>query len=56
MRECVGFFLLYLAVSLGVLGIFGYDLSLSEKVEIFLSLTLFLGLLIAGVFLLFGGA
>lgn len=55
MRECVGFFLLYLAISLGVLGIFGFDLDFMEKVKIFLSLTLFLGLLITGVFLLCGG-
>lgn len=55
MRECVGFFLLYLAILLGVLGIFGFDLDFMEKVKIFLSLTLFLGLLITGVFLLCEG-
>lgn len=55
MWECVGFFLLYLAISLGVLGIFGFDLDFMEKVKIFLSLTLFFGLLITGAFLLSGG-
>ena len=56
MRVCVGFFLLYLAISIVVLGIFGDDLNFSENMKIFLSLTLFFGLLIAGVFLLCGGA
>ncbi len=55
MRECVGFFLSYLAISLGALGIFGFDLDFMEKVKIFLSLTLILGLLITSVFLLYGG-
>nr|DAL24728.1 MAG TPA_asm: hypothetical protein [Bacteriophage sp.] len=44
-----------MAISLGVLGIFGFDLDFMEKVKIFLSLTLFFGLLITGAFLLSGG-
>lgn len=55
MDKLIGLFLSYLAISLGALGIFGFDLDFMEKVKIFLSLTLFLGLLITSVFLLYGG-
>lgn len=54
MKECVGYFLLYIAIAGGTTVLFGYDLSWREKLGIFLGLTVFLGFIIAGAYFIAG--
>ena len=54
MKECIGYFLLYIAIAGGALILFGYDLSWPEKLGIFFGVTIFLGLVIAGAYLIAG--
>lgn len=54
MRECVELFLLYIAVAGGTVVLFGHELTWQEKLGIFLGLTVFLGLIVTGVYLIRG--
>lgn len=54
MRECVGLFLLYIAIAGGTIVLFGYDLTWQEKLGIFLGFTVFLGLIVVSVYLISG--
>ncbi len=54
MRECVGLFLLYIAIAGGTIVLFGYDLTWQEKLGIFLGFTVFLGLIVVSAYLITG--
>lgn len=54
MGECIGLFLLYIAIAGGTIVLFGYDLTWQEKLGIFLGFTVFLGLIVAGAYLITG--
>ena len=55
MKECVGYFLLYIAIAGGAIFLFGYDdQTWQEKLGFFLGLTVFLGLIVTGVYLITG--
>lgn len=48
MKECMGYFLIYVAMVGGPIFFLGYDLTWKERLGIFLGLTVFLGLIVAG--------
>lgn len=52
MKEAIGLFLLFTAVMLGIVFLFGIELDLKEKAMIVISGEVFLALLICGVYLL----
>ena len=54
MKECVELFLLYIAIAGGTIVLFGYELTWREKLGIFLGLTVFVGLIITGAYLISG--
>ena len=54
MKECIGYFLIYVAIAGGAIFLFGYDQTWQEKLGFFLGLTVFLGLIVAGVYLITG--
>lgn len=54
MKECLGYFLIYVAIAGGAIFLLGYDLSWQEKLGIFLGFTVFLGLIVAGAYLITG--
>lgn len=54
MRECVELFLLYIAIAGGAIFLLGYDLSWRERLGIFLGLTVFVGLIVTGAYLISG--
>lgn len=54
MKECLGYFLIYVAIAVGVIFLSGYELTWREKLGIFLGLTIFLGLVVAGSYLIAG--
>ena len=54
MKECVGLFLLYIAIAGGTTVLFGYDLTWQEKLGIILGFTVFLGLIVAGAYFIAG--
>ena len=53
-KECLGYFLIYVAIAVGVIFLSGYELTWREKLGIFLGLTIFLGLVVAGSYLIAG--
>lgn len=54
MKECLGYFLIYVAIAGGAIFLLGYDLSWKERLGIFLGHTVCLGLIVAGVYLIMG--
>lgn len=54
MKECLGYFLIYVAIAGGAIFLLGYDLSWRERLGIFLGFTVFLGLIVAGAYLITG--
>lgn len=54
MKECLGYFLIYVAIAGGVIFLLGYDLSWKERLGIFLGLTVFVGLIVTGAYLISG--
>lgn len=54
MKEYLGYFLIYVAIAGGAIFLFGYDLTWQEKLGIFLGFTVFLGLIVAGAYLITG--
>lgn len=54
MKECLGYFLIYVAIAGGTIVLFGYDLTWQEKLGIFLGFTVFLGLIVVSVYLISG--
>lgn len=54
MKEYLGYFLIYVAIAGGAIFLLGYDLSWQEKLGIFLGFTVFLGLIVTGVYLIRG--
>lgn len=54
MKECLGYFLIYVAMAGGAIFLLGYDLTWREKLGIFLGLTIFVGLIVAGSCLIAG--
>lgn len=54
MKECLGYFLIYVAIAGGAIFLLGYDLTWLKKLGIFLGLTVFVGLIITGVYLISG--
>nr|DAF70370.1 MAG TPA: hypothetical protein [Caudoviricetes sp.] len=54
MKECLGYFLIYVAIAVGVIFLSGYELTWREKLGIFLGLTVFVGLIVTGAYLISG--
>lgn len=54
MKECLGYFLIYVAIAGGTIVLFGYELTWREKLGIFLGFTVFLGLFVASAYLITG--
>lgn len=54
MKECLGYFLIYVAMAGGAVIWLGYNLTWKERLGIFLGLTVFLGLIVAGAYLITG--
>lgn len=54
MKECLGYFLIYVAIAGGAVFLLGYDLSWKERLGIFLGLTVFVGLIVTGAYLISG--
>ena len=54
MKECLGYFLIYVAIAGGAIFLLGYDLSWRERLGFFLGLTVFVGLIITGAYLISG--
>lgn len=52
MKEAIGLFLLFSAVLLGCIFLFGLDLDLKDKVKIVIGGEVFLALLVCGTYLL----
>lgn len=55
MKEYLGYFLIYVAMAGGAIFLLGYDLSWKERLGIFLGLTVFVGLIVTGAYLISGG-
>ena len=53
-KECLGYFLIYVAIAGGAIFLLGYDLSWKERLGIFLGLTVFVGLIVTGAYLISG--
>lgn len=54
MKEYLGYFLIYVAMAGGAIFWLGYDLTWKERLGFFLGLTVFLGLIVTGVYLIRG--
>ena len=54
MKTLIGMFLMYMAIAMLIIFIFGYDFSLKEKIYIIIGWTVFLILLMSGAYLIVG--
>ena len=54
MKTLIGMFLIYMAIAMLIIFIFGYDFSLKEKIYMIIGWAVFLALLLSGAYLIRG--